>query len=119
MNNMLKRWSKNRINYLHFDNEGFYDLDNFVIKLLEVLKENEQYSLLLKKNYNKDLFGMVGKQIGFKFSSKEDIQIFEDLHKSFKQRLNDIYDRYEVEEVNTIVICINKRYTWIKTKKYK
>jgi hypothetical protein len=102
MNNMLKRWSKNRINYLHFDNEGFYDLDNFVIKLLEVLKENEQYSLLLKINYNKDLFGMVGKQIGFKFSSKEDFQIFENLHKSFKQRLNDFDDRYEVEEVNSI-----------------
>ncbi len=45
---------------------------------------------------------MIGKQIGFKFSSKEDIQIFENLHKSFKQRLNDVYDRYEVEEVNSI-----------------
>src|SRR6266700_2540046 len=102
MNNMLKRWNKNRINYLHFDNDGFYDVDNFVIKLLEVLKENEQYSLLLKINYNKVLFGMVGKQTGFKFSSKEDIQIFENLHKSFKQMLNPFYDRYEIDEVNTI-----------------
>ena len=69
MNNILKRWSKNRISYLHFNYDGFYDFDNFVIKLLEVLKENEQYSLLLKINYNKVLFAMGGKQIGFKFSS--------------------------------------------------
>lgn len=89
---------------MHFDNEGFYDLDNFVKKLLEVLKANERYSLLLKVNYNKDQYAMAGKQIGLKFSSGEDIELFKNVHKSFMKRLKNIYDIYEVEEVNSIQV---------------
>jgi hypothetical protein len=77
---------------MHLSYIDFKDFDNFVTSLLEVLKTNVQYSLLLKVCYKKtkyegDLYGMLGEQVGLIFTSNEDIEVFEDLHKSYKESL--------------------------------
>lgn len=74
MRSEIKRWDKNRINYIHFGYGDFYDFDSFVVKLLEVLKIKVQYSLLLKVNFNKDRYAMIGSQIGFNYEDDEDIE---------------------------------------------
>lgn len=102
MKNEIRRWNKNRISYIHFGYNDFCDFDNFVTELLEVLKEKQQYSLLIKINYNKKLYAMAGLQIGFKFEDSEDSMFFESLHDSIKQRINEILDHYEVKEINSI-----------------
>jgi hypothetical protein len=102
MKNKMKRWDKNRISYIHLGYDDFYDFDSFVIELLEVLKEKQQYSLLIKINYNKELYAMAGVQIGFKFEDREDFMAFEYLHESLKQRVKDILDNYDVDEISSI-----------------
>ena len=103
----MKRWSRNRITYIHRSYQDFYDFDNFVTGLLEILQENVQYSLLLKVKFNKVMYAMVGSQIGFNFTSSiDDVESFENLHISLKERLDNFYDDYNVEEVNSFQVLI-------------
>lgn len=99
---MINRWTKGRINYIHFGYEGFEDFDNFVIRLLEGLKEKEQYSLLLKINYNGDMYAMIGKQIGFIYEDGSDLETFEVLHETLKQRIDKTLDNYDVVEITSV-----------------
>lgn len=97
-----KRWVKNRITYLHFYFEDFYDFDAFSTRLLEELYIEEQYSILLKIKYNKTLYGMVGKQIPLKLSELNSLEEIEDLHRVLKDKLKVFSDDYDVEEINSI-----------------
>ena len=98
----MKRWNKNRINYIHFNFYSFMDYDNFVEELLEWLQDSVQYSLLIKIQYNKDLHGMIGEQIGFSYEKDYDIEGFKEIHNSLIDRLSYFCDDYEVEVINSI-----------------
>lgn len=98
----MNRWAKGRIKYIHLGYSDFYDFDSFVIRLLEGLKEKEQYSLLLKINYNGDMYAMVGKQIGFMYENTDDLETFEVLHETLKQRIDKIVDNYDVVEITSV-----------------
>jgi hypothetical protein len=103
----MKRWNKNRISYIHFGYADFYDFDNFVIKLLESLKDNVRYSLLLKINFNKDRYAMVGKQVGLKYLEGEYLEKFENLHNLCKKLIKNTLDNYDVEVINSIqLLCV-------------
>lgn len=100
--NGFQRWNKNRINYLYFSYDDFFDYDNFVMELSQVLNSNVQYSLLLKVKYNSELYAMLGNQIGFLYKQGYDVNDFEIKHKVFSKRIKDFIDRYGVEVINSI-----------------
>lgn len=100
----MKRWNKNKIGYIHYDYNGFNDFDNFIIKLYEYLNENIRYSLLLKVEFNNDRYCMVGRQIGFIYNDGCDLEIFENLHETWKRLIKITLDNYDVERINSVQV---------------
>ena len=98
---MVKRWYKNRIGYVHLSYEDIYDFDSFVTKVLETLKEKQEYSLLLKINYNKDKYGMVGDQIAFSYEDDEDLDSFENVYRVFQERIGITLENYDVYSIDS------------------
>jgi hypothetical protein len=78
----MKRWSRNRIGYIHYDYSGFVDFNLFKVNIFESLKEGLTYSLLLKVEFNDDRYCMVGRQVGFDYKDKNDLNDLVDLYKS-------------------------------------
>jgi hypothetical protein len=104
MKYQVQRWNNNRISYIHFGYADFFDFDNFVIQIMENLKVDVRYSIMLKVNFNEDRYAMLGKQMGFRYSDDEYVEKLEYFHNLCKNLVNNLWDDYDVENIKSIQV---------------
>lgn len=102
MNNVVL-WTPSKIKSFYFD-FLFKSKEDFKEIVLRTFSPGNNYSILVRVEYNDSKYAMLGTQIPFSFNDISDTSIFDSIYNKIIDRLNELYTYYEIESIDSIQV---------------